>query len=481
MVWLKKMGLGYVAGLTFFSITFKWLGCLSTLFGSSWLILIPPLLALYLGLYFAFWGWLIGVIIKERSFNRSYRNLGIAFLGSAAWVGPEWIRGWLFGGFGWNGLGVALHDHLALIQIADFTGVWGLSFLIVFTNLIAVITIRSLFNEIKQSCFRFHYDFGFTLILIMIVFSYGARILLQKHESQTPLQIAAIQANIPQDEKINEVSIKKIMESFNRLTELALITHPQLLVWPESSVPGGGIDASRENQLFVMGFAARPNVNLLLGTDDSEIHNGLEFNYNAALLLTDQGEKAQIYHKIHLVPFGEYLPLRHSFPLFAWFAGGMVPGDFQSGTEYKVLETQIPLVKIAPLICFEDTLGDLTRQFVLKGAQVLVNLTNDGWFQKTEGAEQHLANAVFRAIETRRPLVRAANTGMTCLIDRCGRITQRLPAFTQGVLTGLVELQQGESFYVKHGDYIPIASLIIVCCRLLVAGFVRDEDPGNES
>ena len=417
-VWLKKAGLGYVTGLIFFSLTFKWLSCLSTLFGSPWLALIPPLLALYLALYFGFWGWFVGVIIKERLFRQSRWNLGIAALCSAAWVGPEWVRGWLFGGFGWNGLGVALHSNLALIQIADLTGVWGLSFLVVFTNIIAVITVRRLLVEIKRVRLRPHYDFSLTMALIVVVFSYGVRSLLQKHEERPTLSVAAIQANIAQDEKSDEESFQKIRKSYTELSELALISHPQLLIWPESSVPDGGIDSNEVNHSFVQELASKPNLNFLLGSDDAEIHDGIQCDYNAAMLLTQQGKEIQVYHKIHLVPFGEYLPLRHSFPLFAWFAGEMVPGDFQPGTEYKVLETQTPPAKIGPLICFEDTLGDLTRQFVLKGAQVLVNITNDGWFQKTEGAEQHLANAVFRAIETRRPLIRAANTGITCIIDR---------------------------------------------------------------
>ena len=419
-VWLKKAGLGYVSGLTFFSLTFKWLSSLAGLFGSPWLVLIPVLLALYLAVYFGFWGWFIGCILSEREFLHSGKNLWIAFLGAAAWVGPEWVRGWLFGGFGWNGLGVALHKNLALIQIADITGVWGLSSLVAFTNLIAVITIRRLMVEVKQGRLRPHYDFSLTMALVVFLFSYGVRCLRVKVPG-TPLRIAAIQANIPQNEIFGAHSTKPIKASYTQLTELALITRPELLIWPESSVPEGGMDSNRENQLFVNQFASKPNVNFLLGTDDAEIHDGVECDFNAAVLLTSQGEDVQIYHKIHLVPFGEYLPLRHSFPLFAWFAGEMVPGDFNSGTEYTILETKTPRVKIAPLICFEDTLGDLTRQFVLKGAQILVNITNDAWFQKTEGAEQHLANAVFRAVETRRPLIRAANTGITCCIDRFGR------------------------------------------------------------
>jgi apolipoprotein N-acyltransferase len=464
-VWLKKTGLGYLTGLTFFTLTFKWLSCLAGLFGSRWLALIPPLLALYLAVYFAFWGWFVGVFIKDRQFLQSRRNLWTAFLCAAAWVPHEWVRGWMFGGFGWNGLGVGLHGNLALIQIADITGIWGLSFLVAFTNIIAVITVRRLLGEIGRVRLRPHYDFSLTIALVVVVFSYGVRTLLKKEEG-TPLRVAAIQANIPQDEKSDADSMKNIEESYTRLTELALKLEPQLLIWPESSVPGG-LFSSKETFDFVNGFTAgKPGLNFLVGTDDFDEKD----SYNAAVLLTDNGKGPQAYHKIHLVPFGEYIPLRHSFPLFAWFAGGMVPGDFKAGTEYTVLETQNPPVKIAPLICFEDTVGDLTRRFVLKGAQVLVNITNDGWFQKTEGAEQHLANAVFRAVETRRPLVRAANTGITCFVDACGRVTQTAPPFTESMLTGSIKIQQPTTlyFYVKYGDYIPISLLAFTCIYITI-------------
>lgn len=477
LVWLKKAGLGYLAGLVFFTITFKWLSSLGVLFGNKSLFLIPPLLALYLGLYLAFWGWFTGVFVNEREFPQSRRNLGIALLCSAAWVGPEWVRGWLFGGFGWNGLGVALHNNLALIQIADITGIWGLSFVVIFINIIAVITVRRVWSEIGKIRLRPHYDFSLAMALVVVVFSYGVRALLKK-DSGTSFRVAAIQANIPQEEKAGEESAAKIMDTYAGLTDLALKIDPQLLIWPESSVPGG-LFSSKETFDFVNGFtAAKPGVNFLLGTDDFDDKD----SYNAAILLAGKGKEPQIYHKIHLVPFGEYLPLRHSFPLFAWFAGGMVPGDFKAGTDYSVLETQDPVVKIAPLICFEDTLGDLTRRFVLNGAQMLVNMTNDGWFQKTEGAEQHLANAVFRTVETRRPMARASNTGVTCFIDTRGRVTNSTPPFTEGMLTGNINIQKENtvSFYVKHGDYFAIYSLFTICACCLIVIF-RTFRRGSES
>ncbi|HXA08945.1 MAG TPA: apolipoprotein N-acyltransferase, partial [Chthoniobacterales bacterium] len=182
-------------------------------------------------------------------------------------------------------------------------------------------------------------------------------------------------------------------------------------------------------------------------------------DYNAALLVSNGAENIQVYHKLHLVPFGEYVPGRHTVPFIAAIVGDQVPGDFTRGKEPVVFRLTTDQVKVAPLICFEDTLGELTRQFVLRGANLLANVTNDGWFLHTAAGRQQLANAVFRCVETRRPMARAANTGVTCFVNRFGRVTQMLldakgSQFTEGVLTGAVEVPTAGTltFYVRHGE-----------------------------
>jgi apolipoprotein N-acyltransferase len=186
----------------------------------------------------------------------------------------------------------------------------------------------------------------------------------------------------------------------------------------------------------------------------------------------------QIYRKIHLVPFGEYIPLRKSFPLFAVVASKWVPGDFAFGKNYTVFRLTNDKARAAPLICFEDTIGELTRQFVLNGANLLVNVTNDGWFLHSAGSHQHLANAVFRCVETRRPMVRAANTGVTCFVNEFGRVTQKLQdetgsTFTEGVLTGDVDVptENTLTFYVRHGELFAktCAGVTLIALVILIA------------
>jgi apolipoprotein N-acyltransferase len=201
-------------------------------------------------------------------------------------------------------------------------------------------------------------------------------------------------------------------------------------------------------------MAEDPGVDIIAGVIDEKDDHA----YNAAVFVSRNGEM-QIYRKIHLVPFGEYIPLRHSFPLFAAVASKWVPGDFEAGQDYTVFRLTNQDVQVAPLICFEDTIGELTRNFVLAGASLLVDVTNDGWFLHTSGSQQHLANAIFRCVETRRPMIRAANTGVTCFVNDFGRVTQLLQdetgsTFTEGVLTGEIDVPTRPelTFYTRHGE-----------------------------
>ena len=496
--WLRNLLLGYVAGLTFFWTAFSWL---TTVTVPGWFVL-----AFYMAIYFAIWAWFCGLLqprekrresgstkwdrmlAQARSgaapsqspWIKSTNNLLLAFLVAAAWVTQEWFRGWVFSGFGWNGLGVALHGNWPLIQIAEFTGVAGLSFMVAFANVIAVTTVRRLVLEVSTRTVRPHFDLTLTLATIVGVLTFGLRA-TQVSPPTKPLRVAAVQSNVPQNQKFDPQFTRKIFDQFRRLSEIALRSTPppDLLIWPESSMPGPVL-LDRESYQFVMDLAASAESDILLGTIDEE--NGDV--YNAALLVSDGGEQVQVYRKLHLVPFGEYVPGRHSVPLLARIVGDQVPGDFKAGKNHTVFELTNRDVKVAPLICFEDTLGELTRRFVLPsetnpGANLLADITNDGWFLRSAGSHQHLANAIFRCVETRRPMVRAANTGVTCFVNEFGRVTQKLQddtgsTFTEGVLTGEVKIptENELTFYTRHGELF--AKLCAVLTGIaIVIGFAR--------
>jgi apolipoprotein N-acyltransferase len=328
---------------------------------------------------------------------------------------------------------------------------------------------------------RPHFDFTVTMAAIVGVLIFGIRA-AQISPPTKPLRVAAVQSNVPQDQKFDPQFTRRIFDQFRRLSEIALRSNPppDLLVWPESSMPGPVL-ADQESHKFVMDLAGSADTDLLLGTIDVD---GRDF-YNAALLISDGGERVQIYRKVHLVPFGEYVPGRHTVPLLAQIVGDQVPGDFKEGREHTVFTLTNGDVHVAPLICFEDTIGELTRQFVLPsetspGANLLVDVTNDGWFQRSAGSHQHLANAIFRCVETRRPMIRAANTGVTCFINQFGRVTQVLrddtgSTFTEGVLAGEIKVptEQELTFYVRHGELFAKACAAITAVSILVLFGVR--------
>lgn len=457
--WVRAFALGYLAGLIFFWGAFYWL---TEVTGPGWFVL-----AFYMALYPGVWGAFLGSTANAArggSFDRYLRsrwNLWFAFLGAAAWTGLEWVRGWMFTGFGWNTLGSSMHANLPFIQIAEWTGVGGLTFLAVFVNLIAVSTVCRFALEVRAHRIRPHFDFTLTVSAMLGVFAYGVH-LLQKPAapgSTVLLRVAAVQANIPQLQKWNLQFEAHIFETYERLSATAIALRPQLLLWPEAATPRG-VFADEENFRFVKTIAAHAACDFLLGTLDYDFGPaGQPLNaYNSAVLIPTAGEW-QTYRKTHLVPFGEFVPFRRSFPLFAWIVGDQVPADFASGTAPGLFRTMNPDLRIAPLICFEDTVGRVVRRPVRLGAQVLVNLTNDGWFGHSAACEQQLAESVFRAVENRRPLVRCANTGVTAFVNAQGKVERVLRAengspFIVGVLAGEVQapIHPRLTFYTRNGE-----------------------------
>jgi apolipoprotein N-acyltransferase len=503
--WSRDLLLGYIAGLVFFWVVFSWL----------YTVTVPGmiLVGIYMACYFAAWSWLCGMLrpglrtVREkpiegvdavsRRLNEKYaaehgsmpeiltssgsglpadsparrspwlssiNNLRLAFLLAAAWVAHEYLRGIVFSGWSWNSMGSALHAKLVVIQIAEFTGVAGLSFMVVFTNVILLATVRRFILETQVKPMRPHFDLTLTMAGIIGVMGFGLHALSVRRESK-PLNVALVQPNIPREEKFTVEFANKTFDLFTRLSRPAVEgnTPADLLVWPESSMPGPVLNDELSHK-FVMDFSASAKTDLLLGTIDLD-ETGV---YNAAMLVSGAGARIQVYRKVHLVPFGEYVPGRHTIPLLARIVGDQVPDDFAFGKEHTVFKLTNDKARVAPLICFEDTVGDLTRQFVLAGANLLVNVTNDGWFLRSAGSRQHVASAVFRCIETRLPMVRAANTGVTCFINEFGSITQMLvdekgSPFTEGTLTGQVAIVANPepTFYVQHGELFEYACVAV--------------------
>lgn len=453
----RAFALGWVTGLVYFGVSLFWLHQLYLANWVGWLVL-PP----YLALYPALWALFFNALCQPRErwgpkFARrdqplqselrpvwlsSTHNLWLALLAAVAWVALEWVRGWLLSGFGWNGLGVTTHKNPALMQAAGLVGVTGLSFPIALASVIGVATINRFRLELGRSKIRPHLDFSLTMALLVIWFTYGAHVLLQTPpENPRLLRVALVQPNIPQEDKWSPDSVDLIFDQYRQLTTAAAALDPDLLIWPESATPAG-LFVHRPSLDFWDEMRNLGRFNFLVGTTyDGEMQDtGKMFSYNSALMVNRTIEGYQVYHKIHLVPFGEFLPLRW-FPPMQMALGKLVPGDFDRGQEYTLFRTEAPEIMLAPLICFEDTVPDLARRFIGAGGELFVNITNDGWFGESAATRQHMINAAFRCVENRRPMVRCANTGVSAYIDEFGRVQSILADEHGNTFSSLMQLQ----------------------------------------
>ena len=399
--------ISYLCGFLFYLGTLYWLYHV-TIFG---LIIV----CLYLALYFGIFGLLFNRLVfftlhpcpvPERSkwFGASpLTGLLIAII----WIMLEYLQAHLFTGFGWALLGYSQYKNLALIQIADFSGVYGVSFVIMMVNVGIYRFFKGSFKEIVIA-----------VLVLAAAIGYGARGEDERGKGKE-ITVSIVQANIPQEMKWDPAAEDEILERYANLTRLAAFENPDLIIWPETSFPGFfGINKQTQE---VLDLARKVDTPLLIGANTSE---GLD-SFNSAVLISERGKVVDRYDKIHLVPYGEYVPFSDKIPFLHRLVLGEL-GEFTAGKEYKAFSLQPSAfsqnIKFATLICFEDIFPKLARRFVQNGAEFLIVITNDAWYGRSGAPYQHAASSVFRAIENRIPIVRCANTGYSCFIDSRGRI-----------------------------------------------------------
>jgi len=462
---------GYVAGLVFFALTIWWIVHV-TIAGTVGLI---AFLALYFGVgavWFAVTATKLFPRDQERqagvpaaSADRAWRNIVASVIGSAGWVVVEWFRGkLLFGGFPWNYLGVSQWQVVPLIQFANVTGVYGVSLLVCFVNVSFYFTIRRFvrWRDARGQGYRLSWEFYLAMGLVGLALLHGVReIFHPEPESARMIRVALVQGDIPQTLKFDPGQKPLILERYRTLTEAAWEAHPDLIIWPETATP----DALRydpDSFGLVTNLAERSGAYLLTGTLDATPYSSPAEVFNAAILIGPDASVRGIYHKLHLVPFGEYVPLRRIFPFLKWLTP--IGDSLERGHEYTVFEADA--VRFSAVICFEDTVPELVRRFVQRHVDFMVNVTNDAWFKTSPAAEMHLANAIFRAVENHRPLVRAANNGITCVVNEYGSVNPktRLTPFTKGMVVCDLRLPQDpeQTFYTLHGDWLVGVCLLVV-------------------
>jgi apolipoprotein N-acyltransferase len=448
--------LGFVCGLTAYGGILYWLNIVMILYGKlPW----PASFSLFLILaaYMAFYVGLIAMLVRKGEMSGISPILTFPFL----WVGFEFLRSFLLTGFPWASLGYSQYRILPLIQIADITGVYGLSFLIVLANVVLLRIIRG--AVMKGPSIYPAKSAALLVVLLILTLGYGF-MRLNSVERGEPLRVVLVQGNIAQDVKWDPAFQEATVAAYERLTREGCAGGSGLVVWPESAVPFYFQDdlkyASRIKRV-----ATDVKSYLVTGSPayDSE---GESIRYrNSAFLLSPKGEVLGRSDKVHLVPFGEYVPLARLLPFVHKLVVGI--GDFSPGT--GTFPLAIDKGKIGVLVCFEGIFPELSRGYVRAGSRLLVNITNDAWYGRSSAPYQHLSMTVFRAVENRVPLVRAANTGITAIIDSRGHIRGMTQLFRETYLSGEVRMGEGETIYNRYGDIFAWLCLALSAIFILLA------------
>ncbi len=401
-----------------------------------------------------------------------------AFMCAVLWVALEMIVGRLFTGFPFLALGVSQYRMLPVTQIASVTAVYGVSFLLVWFSVGLAAALLLLVRQPQQRGLAFG-DIVVPMLGVAAACSFGMTRLAARAPAEREIKIALVQPSIPQRLLWDPGTATNRFEKLLALSRTALATKPDLLIWPEAAVPG----LLRYDQFIsdaVSRLAAENQVAIILGADDLEpdptaTDPKAVREFNSSFLINRAGRLAAKYDKRHLVIFGEYIPLVKWLPFLKWVTP--IGGGFATGTTVVPFDLEHPRARTAVLICFEDVLPHLARQYVSDDTDFLVNLTNDGWFSESAQQWQHAAVAVFRAIENGLPLVRCTNNGLTCWIDPCGRLdedyfragrdiygegfkTVRLPLLPEGQKRAL-------TYYTRHGDVFGRACVALAALWVL--------------
>jgi apolipoprotein N-acyltransferase len=449
--------LGFVAGLVHFVSLVYWAAYTMKIYGQLPLYLCIPLLVLlaaYLALYPALFA---GLTTSIRS------PLWLLLFIPAFWTASEYLRGALFSGFPWELLGYAHYRSLPLIQIADITGIYGVSFWLALVNAALLLAGLGLRRQRWQSR-PVSIGAGAWAILTALAVSgalwgYGqSRIAaIDRAAGQAPSKkIAVLQGNIDQNEKWDPSFQKTTLLKYIALARRAARDKPDLIVWPETATPFF-IGYNRPLTGLLQTAIRRTGTDHLIGTPTAIRHNGRTAYHNSAILFDGRAAPVDHYEKVHLVPFGEYVPFKKWLP----FLGKMVAqvGDFVPGAEGKAVAWQDR--RLGVQICYEIIFPTLARKMVQNEADILVNITNDAWFGKTSAPQQHFSMAVFRAVENRRALVRAANTGISGFIDPAGRILKASALNVPAAFSQPLPLMRTASIYTRFGDLFARGCLLV--------------------
>jgi apolipoprotein N-acyltransferase len=429
--------LGFVAGVVHYAGTVYWTsGTVATFGGLPWLVAVPVagLLVLYMSLYLGLASAAAAVLIQRF-------GAGGLLMAPATWVAAEYARAHIFGGFPWIPLGNAVVTLLPIAQIASVAGVYGVSWFLA--------TLHALTAYAAIATGRARAQAAVAALVMLVAASWWGAARLSANEltqSGRPIRIGLVQGNIPQEEKWDPSRAAFIFERYLQMTRDAAARGAQFILWPESATPFY-FDEDPASARQVRQLVHEIGTPLLFGTDEIERGTPPKY-YNSAYILDESGATAAVYRKMFLVPFGEYVP----FGTLLTFVGPLVDAvsAFTPGQQVTMLPVQGHMVSAA--ICYEVVYPHLIRRGVLQGSELLTTITNDAWYGQTSAPFQHFELAAMRAIEQGRYLARAANTGISGIIDPYGRIVTRTALFETTTVVGEVRFLQERTVYARIGD-----------------------------
>ncbi|MBN2125538.1 MAG: apolipoprotein N-acyltransferase [Deltaproteobacteria bacterium] len=454
----ESFRLGLAAGLSHYLTLLYWVLVVLDHYGGIHPVLslgILGLFSFYLALYPALFSALTA---------RIGRRSPMIFTWAALWAGLEYVRAHALTGFPWCLLAHTQYRNPMLIQIADLLGAYGVTFLIVLVNgLLYALLFEHLLR--KRLLLIGKTAVVASIVLLFLLYGYHA---LSAGEARVPapktLRVAVIQGNIDQSVKWNPAYQEATIHKYVQMSASTMPFEPDVILWPETSVPLFFQDGSNLAGR-VMEVPRRTGAFLVFGSPAYRRQKGATRYYNRVYVLSPEGTLCGTYDKVHLVPFGEYVPLKRFLPFIDRLV--VAAGDFASGE--RIAPVTLSDMPAGILICFEVIFPELARTQVRKGARILINLTNDAWFGSTGAPYQHLAMTVFRAVENRRPLVRAANTGISALIGPRGKIHARSDLFRAEVLQGILGVEAPLiSFYTQHGDVFSFSLFLFLFIRIFL-------------
>ena len=444
--------LGWFAGTAFFYASCYWLTYSMIHYGGlprvlAYLLLFPA--ALVVGVFPGAFAFLLALAIK-------HWGRWAVLLAPVFWAALEWARLIVTGQL-WNALGYSQAYHPTLIQPASWGGVYAVSFLIVAVNTAVVILIVSRgVRAIAISAF----------IVLLVPLAIFVSPFLETDADSIPrssVTVVALQPNVPMNleksnEEMNELRERHWSMTANALNNLPHDNSPRFVIWPESPM-NFTYAADRTFQEQLANFTRQNHTSLLFNSLEPTLANGF---YNSALLINEDGRLIAQYDKIRLLPFGEYVPLPQWLPGASLITG--LVGDFTPGDKYTVMPFGDH--RAGTFICIESAYPYIARELTFRGADVLINISNDGYLGPTAVMRQHLANVVFRAVENGRPVLRVTNTGISARIDARGHIEDQTAPFQTDVRVWQVRPSTiASTFYTRHGD------LFVYFCAFAVLGF----------